>query len=311
MEALLRSTSKSSLKIEFFVMGSAAESQEWGVLGIHGWCFITCVSSIAWPGAWKQLSSWSNLALTSRLSVMSSICKKRRASHWRNKIRCIFCHASRTVKQRKYRAPEGKQIACSGMRLCLFLLVSLESHEKKIHPWRLDLALHAVLLKISGFFFFMIYFSFIECCRNTLSYLQEGIQLETGTCQKNNRFSTTPVERSKIISTVIMSECAVLTLQRCCLSWSSGWKLTRASVLLLLLQSFLTELRRQTHACLTVTAKQSHFHLQQPRPIFTVDSRVLGQRRFAEEMTGKTFGYTSVYLLSKCHGWKLGKQDFH
>lgn len=48
---------------------------------------------------WKQLSSWAVLALTSRSSLMNSICKKtgeekENACDQRNKIICIFCHAS-------------------------------------------------------------------------------------------------------------------------------------------------------------------------------------------------------------------------
>ncbi len=69
---------------------------------------------------------------------------------------------------------EGKQIACPGTRLCLFLLLSLESHKQM---WALTTN---VQLK-TGLRWFI---SFMVDCRNTSSYLQEVFQSAAGTCQE-------------------------------------------------------------------------------------------------------------------------------
>lgn len=42
------------------------------------WLVFYYIVFLQWPSAWKQLSSWAILALTSRSSLMSSICKKTR-----------------------------------------------------------------------------------------------------------------------------------------------------------------------------------------------------------------------------------------
>lgn len=74
------------------------------------WLVFYYIVFLQWPSTWKQLSSWAIPALTSRPSLMSSICKKRKkmdrggggeACDQRNKIICIFCHASDPVEQCK------------------------------------------------------------------------------------------------------------------------------------------------------------------------------------------------------------------
>lgn len=49
----------------------------WSSKKLHCLVFYYIVF-LQWPSTWKQLSSWAGLALTSRPSLMSSICKKNR-----------------------------------------------------------------------------------------------------------------------------------------------------------------------------------------------------------------------------------------
>lgn len=142
------------------------------------WCFIT-LCSLNGPSAWKQLSSWAILALTSRSSLMSSICKKTGGGKKEPVIREIKSYVYSVTPHILWSAAkcgvlEGKQIACPGTRLCLFLLLSLESHKQM---WTLKMN---VQLKTA----FGWFISFMVDCRNTLSYLQEVFQPAAGTCQE-------------------------------------------------------------------------------------------------------------------------------
>lgn len=95
------------------------------------WLVFYYIVFLQWPSPWKQLSSWAILALTSRSSLMSSICKKTGGEKKEAVIREIKSYVYSVTphilwSSAKCGGLEGKQIACPGTRLCLFLLLSLE-----------------------------------------------------------------------------------------------------------------------------------------------------------------------------------------
>lgn len=123
------STSKSFLKIDFLVKGKSSEARR----SRSGPVFYYIVF-LKRPRAWKQLSSWAILALTNRSSLMSSICKKTSGGKKREPVITEIKSYVYSVMPHmlwscaKCAVLEGKQIAWPSTRLCLFLLLSLQSH---------------------------------------------------------------------------------------------------------------------------------------------------------------------------------------
>lgn len=141
------------------------------------WLVFYYTVFLQWPSTWKQLSSWAILALTSRSTLMRSICKKKEEKKKRGRrgrepvIREIKSYVYSVMAHilwsgAKCGVLERKQIACPGTRLCLFLVLSLESHKKM---WALKT--NVMLQNI-----FRWFISLMLDRRNTLPYLQESLQ---------------------------------------------------------------------------------------------------------------------------------------
>lgn len=139
-----------------------------------------------------------------------------------------------------------------------------------------------MLLLDSHFFHdLLILWSIVE----TLSYLQEVIQLETETCQKTD---SPPRQQNslKYIPTVTMSA-HIATVVLGAEVYGGSWQEW---------ECFCYSYRALLQSWRDKTTSISN----NPAHISTVGSGVLGQQRFTEELTAKTLGYTSFYPLSEC-----------
>lgn len=205
---VLRSMSKSFLKIDFFVTGGKL----WSSKKQHCPVFYYIVF-LQWPSAWKQLSSWAILALTSRSSLMRSICKRKEEEKKESVIREI----------KSYVYSVTPHILWSACRMwCAWRKTNSMSQYKAVFVSAAFTGIEEANVSLENecaaqnFFFHMIYFSYVG--------LQEYFVLSAGSLSARCRdMSGTNISlaHKQVCSLQLYSQPWVVTLHFLCLLSSS------------------------------------------------------------------------------------------